>query len=173
MTGARLVAGASVVVILAAAGLAFYLYQDRPAPRGVERKPQIEGDAITVFVPREGGKLQRKLVEVHRQPSDAARAGVLFRELKEAGCIPDRLKMYDMALGSDGVLYLNVSEEFIGLSSPEREISMTYSIVDSFIESFHNVKKVQILVEGQPVYTGSGVLYLFSPLEFNRELVED
>ena len=50
---------------------------------------------------------------------------------------------------------------------------MTYGIVNSFIESFHNVKKVQMLVEGQPVYTRSGVLYLFSPLEFNKELLED
>ncbi len=78
-----------------------------------------------------------------------------------------------MALGSDGVLYLNISAEFIDRNTPEREFPMTYAIVNSFIESFHNAKKVQILVEGQPVYTASGVLYLFSPLEFNKEVLED
>jgi len=134
---------------------------------------QAEGDVISVYLPTPEGKLQRKTVEVHRQPSDRARAETLFRELKEAKCIPDRLKLHEMALGSDGVLYLNLSAEFIDRNTPEREILMTYSVVNSFVESFHNAKKVQILVEGQPVYTGSGVLYIFSPLEFNKDVLED
>ena len=133
---------------------------------------QAGGDVISIYLPTPEGKLRRKPVEVHRQPSDKARAETLFKELKEGKCIPDRLKLLDLASGSDGVLYLNVSAEFIDRNTPEREIPVTYAIVNSFIESFH-AKKVQILVEGQPVYTGSGVLYIFSPLEFNKDVLED
>ncbi len=173
MTRRRLAAGISVVIVLVAAGLVFFLYQSQRASPLKQGAAQTEGDVISVYFPGEGGKLQRKAVEVHKQPSDTAKAETLFRELKEARCIPDRLKIYEMALGSDGVLYLDISAEFIDRNTPEKEITMTYGIVNSFIESFHNVKKVQMLVEGQPVYTRSGVLYLFSPLEFNKELVED
>ncbi len=174
MSRPRLIAAVLIAAVLAAAsGVAFFVYESRYAPLSTQAATQAEGDVISVYLPGEGGKLQRKMVEVHRQPSDKARADALFRELKEARCIPDRLRMYEMALGSDGVLYLNVSSEFIDRNTPEREILMTYSIVNSFIESFHNAKKVQILVEGQPVYTGSGVLYIFSPLEFNKEVLED
>ena len=173
MSRPRFAAGISVVIILAAAAAALFVYQSRYAPTKTQAAVQAEGDVISVFLPTQEGKLQKKRVEVHRQPSDKARAETLFRELKEAKCIPDRLKLYEIALGSDGVLYLNVSQEFIDRNTPEREILMTYAIVNSFIESFHNAKKVQILVEGQPVYTGSGVLYLFAPLEFNKEVVED
>jgi hypothetical protein len=173
MSRPRLIAAVLVVAVLAAAGVAFLVYESRYAPLNTQTATQAEGDVISVYLPGEGGKLQRKVVEVHRQPSDKARADALFKELKEARCIPDRLRMYEMALGNDGVLYLNVSAEFIDRNTPEREFLMTYSIVNSFIESFHNAKKVQILVEGQPVYTGSGVLYIFSPLEFNKEVLED
>ena len=169
----RLVTAILVAAVLAAASGAFFVYQSRYVPLRTQAATRAEGDVISVYFPAQGWKLQRKMVEVHRQPSDKARADTLFRELKEAKCIPDRLKMYEMALGSDSVLYLNVSAEFIDRNTPEREIPMTYAIVNSFIESFHNAKKVQILVEGQPVYTASGVLYLFSPLEFNKEVLED
>jgi hypothetical protein len=173
MTRRRLAAGICVVIVLAAAGLAFFLYQSQRDSPQTQKAAQMEGDVISVYFPGEVGKLQRKVVEVHKQPSDLARAETLFRELKEARCIPDRLKIYEMALGGDGVLYLDISAEFIDRNTPDKEITMTYGIVNSFIESFHNVKRVQILVEGQPVYTRSGLLYLFSPLEFNKELVED
>jgi hypothetical protein len=78
-----------------------------------------------------------------------------------------------LATGQDGVLYLNVSKEFVDRSTPEREITMTYGIVNSFIESFRNTKSVQLLIEGEPVYTRSGLLYLFEPLQFNKDVVEE
>ena len=173
MSRPRLAAAISVIVILLAASAAFFVYQGRYTPSRTQAAAQAEGDVISVYVPGQGGKLQKKVVEVHRMPSDRARAEALLRELKEARCVPDRLKLYEMALGSDGVLYLNVSSEIVDRNTPEREIVMTYAIVNSFIESFHGAKKVQILVEGQPVYTGSGVLYIFSPLNFNRDLLEE
>lgn len=126
-----------------------------------------------MFFPAGQGRLEKKVVEIQRYLSDKAKAEALFRALKESRCIPDRLKLHDLAMGQDGVLYLNISKEFVDRATPGREIAMTYGIVNSFIQSFRDVKSVQLLVEGAPVYTRSGLLYIFEPLQFNRDVMEE
>jgi len=110
---------------------------------------------------------------VQKGVSDKAKAQIIFRLLKEAQCIPDRLRLYELALGDDGVLYLNVSGDLIGPRAIAREINTTYAVVNSFIESFHDAKAVQFLVDGEAVYTRNGLLFLLEPLRFNKELLED
>jgi hypothetical protein len=172
-TGHRLFIVILVLVVAASAAVGVVLYQRQHSGRVIERADAVNKEQISVFFPDDQGKLVRKMVDAQRQLSDKARADALLRELKEARCVPDRLKIYELAVGNDGVLYLNLSGEFIDRNTPEREITMTYSIVNSFIESFRGAKSVQILVEGQPVYTRSGVLYILEPLHFNRELLEE
>ncbi len=160
------------LLVIVAAGLGCYLYT-RPAVPAARRAAAGERDAVSVFFPDEQGRLARKAVEVRQQLSDRARADILWSELKEARSIPDRLRLYELAVGQDGVLYLNVSKEFIDPDSPEREVAMVYGIVDSFAASFPGVRSVQLLVEGEPVYTRSGILYILKPLQPNKELLED
>jgi hypothetical protein len=133
----------------------------------------VQKEYISVFYPTERGRLERKTLEVQRRLSDRAKAEALFRALKESRCIPDRLRFHELAIGPDGVLYLNISREFLERATPERELTMTYCIVNSFIESFRNSKSVQLLVEGEPIYTKSGLLYIFEPLEFNKDVLEE
>lgn len=139
----------------------------------MERVSVPEKESVSIFSPNERGLLERKVLDVQKQLPDKLRADTLFRALKDARCIPDRLRLYELAMAPDGVLYLNVSKEFIDRNSPEREIAMTYGLVNSFIESFRGVKSVQLLVEGEPVYTRSGILYIFKPLRFNTDLLEE
>lgn len=160
------------VLLLAVAGLACYWYS-LPAASPARTAAQLQKEAVSVFLPDAQGKLERKTIEAPERLSDRGRADIILRELKEARSIPDRLKLYDLALGEDGVLYLNVSKEFLDADSPAREIPMVYSMVDSFAASFPGVRSVQLLVEGEPVYTRSGLLYLLKPLQFNKELLED
>ena len=160
------------LLVLVLAGLGCYLY-NRPAMPAVRRAAEGEKEVVSVFFPDEQGRLERKAVEVRKQLSDRARADILFRELKEARSIPDRLRLYELAMGEDGVLYLNVSKELIDPGSPAREVAMVYSIVNSFAASFPGVQSVQLLLEGEPVYTRSGMLYILKPLEPNKELLED
>ena len=160
------------LLVLVLAGLGCYLY-NRPAMPAVRRAAEGEKEVVSVFFPDEQGRLERKAVEVRKQLLDRARADILFRELKEVRSIPDRLRLYELAMGADGVLYLNVSKEFIDPGSPEREVAMVYSIVNSFAASFPGVRSVQLLVEGEPVYTRSGMLYMLKPLQPNKELLED
>jgi hypothetical protein len=132
-----------------------------------------ETQSISVFAPGENGILKRETLDAPQQLPEKAKGEFIFRSLKEERCIPDRLKLQDLAFGKDGVIYLNVSKEFVEKTFPEREITMTYGLVNSFIESFRGAKSVQILVDGQPVYTKNGILYIFEPLEFNRDVMEE
>ncbi len=161
-----------VLFVACLAGGGYLRYKEGRSDRPVERAAATDKDTLSVYYPVGAGKLARKLVDIPRQVIDRGKGELLFRELKAARCIPDRLKLYEMAIGRDGVLYLNVSREFMDRDT-ERDITMVYGIVNSFIESFKNVKSVQLLVEGQPVYTRSGLVYIFEPLEFNNQLLED
>lgn len=159
------------ILVLVAVGLGSYL-SNRPSVPPL-RRAAAEKAAVSVFFPDGQGRFTRKAVGVHKQLSDRERADVLLRELKEARAVPDRLRLYDVAVGEDGVLYLNLSKEFMDPDSPAREVDLVYSIVNSFAASFPGVRSVQLLVEGEPVYTRSGLLYILKPLQFNKELLED
>jgi hypothetical protein len=172
MARRKVFGGILVLLVLAAAGLGYYLY-DRQRAGPVLHTVTTENEVIVLFFPDEQGKLERKTLEVQKHLSDKGRADILFRRLKEARCIPDRLRLYELALGEDGVLYLNVSKEFIDPKGSAREITTTYAVVNSFIESFRGVKEVQFLVEGEAVYTRTGLLYMLEPLKFNKDLLEE
>lgn len=161
-----------MLFVVCLAGGGYLRYQEGLSARPMERGAATEKETLSVYYPVGAGKLARKLVDVPRQVVDRGKGEMLFRELKAARCIPDRLKLHELAIGRDGVLYLNVSHEFVDRDT-ERDITMVYGIVNSFLETFKNAKSVQLLVEGQPVYTRSGLVYIFEPLEFNNELLED
>jgi hypothetical protein len=163
-----------VILLFAFLAVAFFLgyYTLLRHPAAPPRPAAADGETITIFYPDGKGRLLKKGVEVRRRLSERARADVLFRELKEARSIPDRLRLHELAAGDDGVLYLDVSKEFIDSATPEREVDMVYAIVNSFAASFPNVQRVQLLVEGEPVYTRSGLLYILDPIEPTKELLE-
>ena len=169
----KLLISVLLAVVIGLVGAVVALYVGQHGTRVVQTAEVVDSDRVSVFFPDDQGKLVRKMVDVRKKLSDKARADTLLSELKDAGTVPDLLRLYEVALGKDGVLYLNLSKEFIDRDTPEREITMTYGLVDSFIESFPGAQSVQILVEGQPVYTRSGVLYILEPLRFNRELLEE
>jgi len=80
----------------------------------------------------------------------------------------------DLVIDSDGILYLNFSKDILEKQTTAMmEIMKTFSIVNSFLGTFRNANKVQLLVEGQPVYTLNGTVYTYKPLEFNQDLLED
>jgi hypothetical protein len=162
-----------VAAILASIGGLFYLYLQHGSTSSLQRASVADRESISVFSPNERGLLERQVIEVPRRLSDKSRGESLFRALKDGRCIPDRLRLLELAVGRDGVLYLNISREFIERSTPEREFTMTYGLVNSFIESFRGTRSVQLLVEGESIYTRSGILYIFKPLEFNKDLLEE
>ena len=166
-----------IIMVTLASFLAGYTAYDyfKARERG---KPKIVAPAttqsLTIYVPGEQGKLAEKNLEAKIGISDRERADVLINALKKEKCLPEGLTLYDFAIGENGVAYLNFSKEIqsAGIGT-DREITMVYSIVDTFVTNFRNVNGVQLLAEGQPIQTIGGLIYTYKPIEFNKGVLED
>lgn len=131
-------------------------------------------ESLYLFLPTETGGLQKKPLEVRATLSERARADILLQELRKARAIPASVRLRELAFGEDGVLYLDVSHEAVEQQPDMRgEIRIVYALVNSFIASFRDVSRVQLLVDGRPVYTFSGVVYTYGPLPFNNDVEEE
>jgi hypothetical protein len=163
------------VMVVLASFLAAYTAYDYIKNR---EKPKIISAAttenISIFVPGEQGRLAEKKLEARIGMSERQKADMIVNALKKEKCLPEGLTLYDFAVGENGVVYLNFSKEIQnGAIATDREITMVYSIVDSFVANFRNTNSVQIVSEGQPIQTIGGLIYTYKPIEFNKGLLED
>ena len=163
------------IMVFLASFLAVYTAYDyikgREKPKII---PAATTESISIFVPGEQGRLVEKKLEAKIGISERQRADMLINALKKEKCLPEGLTLHDFAVGENGVAYLNFSKEIqsAGIGTG-REITMVYSIVDSFVANFRNVNSVQLLTEGQPIQTIGGLIYTNKPIEFNKGLLED
>lgn len=164
-----------IVACLACGAILAGAYKIRQAgSRGERGVVSLEKDTVTVYYRGADARLINKAVEVQGGLSERGRADLVFHELKRERAIPERAKLLDLAFGQNGVLYLNVSGEMLERhTSTTNEMLTTYGLVNSFVRSFRDVQRVQILVEGQPVYTLGGLVYALRPIEFNKDVMEE
>ncbi len=140
------------------------------------RQPVVvkEKAILSIYVPTAREKLTRKNFEMQGSVSDTAKAELIMRELKRENAIPEKLILHEFATDREGTMYLNLSQHIRSEEmSPTEEIAVLYSIVNSFLSNFRDAKKVQLLVEGQGLYTMKGLVFTYLPLEFNNQLMED
>ncbi len=160
------------VSIVCAAGL--YLYRDILFQKTVHPVPTVHAYEIPVYIIGGPGKLTENRIQVSDNLTEKQKAGLIIADLKTYKIIPSGAELNDMAISADGTMYLDFSSGIIETHiSSMADILKTFSIVNSFIGSFRNIDKVQILVEGQPVYSINGAVYTYKPLEFNKDLLED
>ena len=134
----------------------------------------FEKSEIFICYSKNTGKLEKKILEVKKGVPDKERAHIIIRELKKERNIPEKTSLYEFASDGDGTIYLNLSKDILGeKADPANEIMTVYSIINSFLLSFKDAKKVQLLVEGQPIYTINGTVYTYKPIEFNKYVMED
>jgi hypothetical protein len=134
----------------------------------------FEKSEIFICYAKNTEKLEKKLLEVKKGVPEKERAHIIIRELKKEKNIPEQTSLYEFASDGDGTIYLNLSKDILGeKANPANEIITVYSIINSFLLSFKDAKKVQLLVEGQPVYTINGTVYTYKPIEFNKYVMED
>lgn len=163
---------AIVVPVICAA--AVYLYRDMLFQKPVHPVQIAHTYEIPVYVMGGLGKLEENKIEISDNLSDKQKADLIITNLKQYKAIPSTAELNDMAIGSDGIMYLDFSRQIVEERvSAMTEILRTFSIVNSFIGSFRGIDKLQLLVEGQPVYTLNGTVYTHKPLEFNKDLLED
>jgi hypothetical protein len=134
----------------------------------------IEKDALFLFVPTPEARLTQRKVEVKMGMGEREKADLIIHELKKARCLADKTVLYDLAADDNGTIYLNLSRDIRdGVTDGAREVTTTYALVNSFLSNFRGVTKLQLLVEGEPLYTLNGVVYTYLPLEFNKSLLEE
>lgn len=131
-------------------------------------------ETIRLFSPLSNMKLGNRVLEIRSDMPDKEKADLILRELKKDKVINPGVQLRDAVIGLDGVLYLNLSRNLAEVRpGAPSEIVVVYSLVNSFASSFKDVRKVQLLLDGEPAYTVGGVVYTYLPLEFNRDLTED
>ena len=131
-------------------------------------------ETIRLFSPLSTIKLGNRILEIRSDMPDKEKAELILRELKKDRVISPGVQLRDLAIGLDNVLYLNLSKNLTEAHpGAPPETVMVYSLVNSFASSFKDVRKVQLLLDGEPAYTMGGVVYTYLPLEFNKDLMED
>lgn len=165
---------ALIVVIIFAIGALGYQYQDLWMKKPQQITIIVPKETLLVYYPVNGGKLAEKKIDIKNNLSDKEKGDFIIKNLKALKSIPESLTLNELAVDSDNILYLNFSKDITeGKMSSLAEILKTFSIVNSFLGSFRNAGKVQLLVEGQPSYTLNGTVYTYKPIEFNKDLLED
>lgn len=164
---------AVIVAVVFTVFLAVYRYLKRPEP--MKGTPSVAMDSLYIFIPKDGIKLVQNALEVKSGISEKQKADEIMNELKKQKCVPEKLTLYDFAADDDGVMYLNFSNELLNDKSAgsSREITMVYAITNTFISNFRNINKIQLLVEGHPAETINGVMYIYKPIDFKKDLMED
>jgi len=161
------------ILVLAGASAWFYWLQ---AGNEQQQKGSVtaQKEALHLFFPLSKTKLGRRVLEVRADAPDREKADLILKELKKEKSVNPGLQLREVAAGIDGVLYLNLSRNLTEAHpGVPPEIIMVYALVNSFVTSFRDVRKVQLLVEGEPPFTVGGLLYTYLPLEFNKDLMED
>jgi spore germination protein GerM len=162
-----------VIIVLTAVAMA-YIYRDMWIKKPQQLVTIVQKETVSVYFPKGQGKLVEKKIDITNNLSDQEKGSLIIRNLKALKSIPEELTLNDLVVDSDGILYLNFSKNISEKKTTAMtEILKTFSIVNSFLGSFRNTNKVQFLVEGQPVYTLNGTMYIYKPLEFNQDLLED
>jgi hypothetical protein len=167
----------ALLTLCAAAAVFAVSYYFGARPERLDRLTPVqpaEKTALSVFFLNEQGKFTEKTVEVMGTLTMEEKADKLIGELKGVGVLPGTLSLDGFTTDQDGIMYLSVSKDITnGPMGTMKELNTVYGLVNSFLGSFGNVKKIQLLVEWKPVYTLGGLVCTYLPLEFNRNLMED
>ncbi|MDR2017608.1 MAG: GerMN domain-containing protein [Syntrophobacterales bacterium] len=169
----RLIVTACILIALFGGSLlAFHMFTKKI---DLEKQPvSVQKEVLVLFCPNVEGMLKKKSLEIDNDLSERAKAEMIIAELKKANAVPDALSVRDVATGSEGVVYLNLSHNIKNEEmSTAQGITALYSIINSLLSNFKNSKQVQLLVEGQVFHTVNGVLYTYDPIEFNNNIVEE
>lgn len=128
---------------------------------------------VELYLPVDYNSLHVKRIVLKSPKETDKLALLLIEKLKEEKVVPSGTEILHFALDDDGVIYLDLSPHLLEGVDESSELVVVYSIVNTFIANIKNARKVQLLVDGEPLYTISGLIYTLWPLEYTREVTGD
>lgn len=156
--------------------LAGLLWHNRRFWQGkIEKKGPIPIKKVwaTIYIPDNNQGFVKKVIEYEGPLSGRDMAIFIMNELKKEKVVHEGVSIYDFTTNKDGLIFLNLSRDIYEKRDLIEEVFMVYSIAGSLISSIDGTKAVQFLVEGRPTYTINGLIYLYRPIEFNKDLLEE
>ncbi|MBI4683919.1 MAG: GerMN domain-containing protein [Nitrospirae bacterium] len=168
--------------MLFAAGIAggyFYFskkFPQQPSPSGeaVQGITNITDDLFTirVYYPVEG-RLQMEERKVQRKPVSMAVAEEVVAEFLKGPAnvkvseIPKDTKIFGLYRGDDGILYVDLSDEFRRNFTGDaiEEFLLLKGFYESLISNVQDITDVKILIEGKEMENLAGHIYLIYPLK--------
>lgn len=170
----KVLIGVACAVLILAGAAAWFYWLSAGTDQQQKGAVTAQKEALHIFFPLAKTKLGRRVLEVRADAPDREKADLILKELKKEKVINPGVQLRDVAVGIDSVLYLNLSKNLTeGQPTGAPEMVMVYAIVNSFVTSFKDVRKVQFLVDGEALFTVGGLVYTYLPLEFNKDLMED
>lgn len=176
------------ILIILAAGIGGYFYfVGKYAEKSVPQKISGKDNIILYF----SSNNEEYLVPEFRQISlKGSIEGQILEVIKELikgstvqqtnngkgliNVIPDGVRVNGARLEEDGTLFVDFSKEL-----KERhpggswaEMLTIYSIVDTIIKNFPDIKRVKILIEGEEIETLAGHIDTRLPLTENKDIVK-
>ena len=162
-----------LVIMVILAGL---LWHNKERGQGkIEKEKAIltQKTWATLYIPDNNQGFVKRVVEQERSLSGGDMALFIMDELKKEKVVPEGVMIHNFTTNKDGLIFLNLSKDIYEKRGLIEEVFMVYSIVGSLISSIDGAKAVQFLVEDAPTYTINGLLYLYRPIEFNKDLLEE
>jgi spore germination protein GerM len=150
------------------------LQKDRPVQEGTAGIPEKTEDffPLKIYYP-EDDHLQVEERMLERRTGQMAIAEATVEEYLKgpagtaASNIPKKVKLLSLYKGADGILYVDLSDEFRRNFQGDvlSEFFLLKGLYESIISNVEDVKDVKVLIEGKEAETLGGHLYLLYPIK--------
>jgi spore germination protein GerM len=166
-----------LIVLIVGTGGYFY-FIGRNGEKTTPPQTGDKGNIVLYFSSRDEEYLVQEFRQISLSGPVENQALVVMNELVKGSkrlinVIPDGVKVIGTKLSGDGTLFVDFSKE-LKEGHPGgswAEMLTIYSIVDTIIKNFPDVKKVKFLIEGKEIESLAGHIDTRMPLTENKDIV--
>lgn len=136
------------------------------APEAIETKKNFT--SLKIYYPFIGGiGIEERLLEISSSAMEAAITEFLAGPSGKASYVPKGAQLLGIYNGADGILYINLSEEFKGNfeGDARAEALLLEALLKTITSNAAEVNDIKVLIAGKEVESLGGHLFLLYPLK--------